>query len=196
MYSFSKLEEIPKMIEGRKFVFAHIMNPHPPFVIDNVGNEIPTDYHFEFLTDWSNKEGYVNQVEYANKRVLTIIDSIILNSDSSPIIIIQGDHGTETVSGWINNPNKQRIDERFSILNAYYFPNLKNKETFSGVLYPSISPVNTFRVIFNEYFNQEYPLLDDITYFSKYDTPYDFEEVFKNGTYTGRYSSNEDGWVS
>ena len=44
----------------------------------------------------------------------------------------------------------------FSNLNAFYFPN----KDYSR-LYDSISPVNTFRVVLNTYFNAQLPLLKD-----------------------------------
>ena len=34
------------------------------------------------------------------------------------------------------------------------------------LLYPSITPVNTFRLVFNCYFGASYPLQEDITYWS------------------------------
>ena len=45
--------------------------------------------------------------------------------------------------------------------NAYYLPNKG-----SDMLYKSITPVNTFRVIFNHYFKTRYELLEDKNYFS------------------------------
>jgi hypothetical protein len=62
--------------------------------------------------------------------------------------------------------------DRFSILNAYY---LGGRE--SSLLYPSISPVNTFRVVLNEFFGMDLELLPDRSYFSLWLTPFDFEEV-------------------
>lgn len=56
------------------------------------------------------------------------------------------------------------------ILNAYYLPEGEG-------LYPSISPVNSFRLVFNTYFQADYSLLDDRSYFSSYNTPYDFQEI-------------------
>lgn len=47
-----------------------------------------------------------------------------------------------------------------SILNAYYIPN--NVNLF---LYETITPVNTFRIILNNYFGQNLPLLEDKSYF-------------------------------
>jgi hypothetical protein len=57
------------------------------------------------------------------------------------------------------------------ILNAYYFPGGNDD------LYPTITPVNTFRLIFNKYFDQDYPLLEDKALYSAYDIPYNYVEV-------------------
>ena len=59
------------------------------------------------------------------------------------------------------------------ILNAYYLPDVGQ-----SVLYPSITPVNTFRVIFNLYFNTNYELLPDKSYVHEDETHlYKFTEV-------------------
>jgi hypothetical protein len=47
------------------------------------------------------------------------------------------------------------------IMNAYHFPQGGN-----SLLYPSISPANTFRVIFNYYFGADFELVDDRSYYS------------------------------
>jgi hypothetical protein len=64
------------------------------------------------------------------------------------------------------------LEERYSILNAYYFPN----EEYN-LLYPSITPVNSFRVIFNTFFGTDLPLLEDKNYYASYASPYRFEDV-------------------
>lgn len=64
------------------------------------------------------------------------------------------------------------LRERFSMLNAYYLPNGDGVQ-----LYDSITPVNTFRVLFNYYFGTELELLEDESYFSTYDRPYAFVNV-------------------
>jgi hypothetical protein len=55
------------------------------------------------------------------------------------------------------------------ILNAYYLPRGGNE-----VLYPDVSPVNTFRLIFNRYFDAGLPLLDDLSYYSAMSSPYNY----------------------
>jgi hypothetical protein len=58
------------------------------------------------------------------------------------------------------------------ILNAYYLPEGGGQE-----IYPEISPVNTFRVVFNRYFGGDLPLLEDRSYFSPVEHIFRFEEV-------------------
>ena len=45
---------------------------------------------------------------------------------------------------------------RSAILNAYYLPGPGREQ-----LYPSISPVNSFRLLFNAYFGTKLPMLPD-----------------------------------
>ncbi len=146
------------------FSYIHIISPHPPFVFGPEGQ----------LTDpskfWNAKrlypsdlyaKGYQNQLTYLNGKMLKAIDTILANSTTPPIIILQGDHGP-----WL-----QPTSKKFSILNAYYLPG-HNSE-----LYPTISPVNTFRLIFDDYLGGDYPLLKDITYNSPVPKLYQFTEV-------------------
>jgi hypothetical protein len=76
------------------------------------------------------------------------------------IIILQGDHGPAGFLHW-DNPAEPEMRERLAILNAYYFP----RATYER-LYPTISPVNTFRAIFDEFWGGELGLLDDVSYFT------------------------------
>ena len=83
----------------------------------------------------------------------------MLSDEYSPIIIIQSDHGSKANIDW-ENPNDEMYAQLFGILNAYHLPNGGEKQ-----IYETISPVNSFRVIFNYYFNDNYELLDDKAYF-------------------------------
>ena len=55
---------------------------------------------------------------------------------------------------------------------AYYFP-----DGSGASLYDSISPVNSFRVVFNHYFGVGYQLLEDLSYYSSAEYPYQFSNV-------------------
>ena len=116
---------------------------------------------------------FVRQLTFINKQAIKTIDTIISNSPTPPIIILQADHGPGSMLNW-DNPDDTNTDfkERLSILNAYYLPNYDDNQ-----LYQEITPVNSFRVIFNHYFGTNYTLLKDAAYFSSWPQPYGFIEV-------------------
>ncbi len=64
------------------------------------------------------------------------------------------------------------VGERFPILNAYYFPGVDSSD-----LYPTISPVNSFRVVLNTYFGLELPLLEDRAFYCTMKRPFDLVEI-------------------
>jgi hypothetical protein len=151
LYVLDQLETLPS-VKGPKFVFVHIVSPHKPFVFAADGSPVTVvrdDY-----------EAYADQVAYLNSRMETIVRKLINNSNTPPIIVIQGDHGGVHAA----------LGDRLTILNVYYLPG-EGKEN----LYSNISPVNTFRVIFNTFFGGNFELLEDISYYSSYENPYDFE---------------------
>jgi hypothetical protein len=157
-YKLSTLETIAR-VTSPKFVFVHIIIPHDPFVFKADGS-IETDVNFYSEAGHPSDQehyiqGYTQQVQYINSRILAILRNILAESATPPIIVMQGDHGVQA--------------DRMVILNAYYLPG------GGGDLYPTITPVNTFRIIFNEYFGTQYPLLPDRSYLSNYDTPFDFQ---------------------
>ena len=160
---FDRMDDIARMPEPT-FAYVHVISPHPPFVFGPNGEHTyPPDFwneDREYPPDLYAK-GYQNQLTFLNKKVLEAMDTLLAESDTPPIIILQGDHGP-----WLQPRNK-----RFHILNAYYLPENADQ------LYPTISPVNTFRLVFNSYFGGKYDMLDDLTYFSPVPKLYDFSDV-------------------
>jgi hypothetical protein len=153
LYILDELPHIPS-IPGPKFIFVHILIPHPPFVFKANG-DIQTDPAF-YSRDgfWPidaqhTNEGYINEIEFINSRMTDILDTIISRSNVPPIIVLMGDHGSIFADHNLN-------------LNAYFLPN-----NGAQALYSSITPVNSFRVIFDTYFGTHFGLLDDISYSDK-----------------------------
>ena len=62
--------------------------------------------------------------------------------------------------------------DRLSNINYILLPD-KNENP----LYNTTTPVNTFRVLFNDYFNTNFEILEDRIFFSAYDKPYNFIDV-------------------
>ena len=144
--------------------YIHVISPHPPFVFGPNGeNTDPAQFWNDqrlYLPDPYAK-GYQNQLTNLNKKMEAAIDTILADSSTPPIIIIQGDHGP-----WL-----QPTSKKFSILNAYYLPG------HNAELYPSVSPVNSFRLVFDDYFGANYPLLRDVTYDSPVPNVFKFTEI-------------------
>jgi hypothetical protein len=166
IYKFDKLAEIPDM-EEPTYVFAHMMIPHPPYVFNSDGSFLtPEDVTQSILA-----VQYVDQLIATNNMIRLLIDEILSRSEVPPIIILQADEGPKPerylISGSAFDFEEATDTERrqkYEILNAYYLPN-----TDETVLYPSITPVNSFRLVFNLYFGTDYELLPDNSYDSNND---------------------------
>jgi len=164
LFTISSLSDIVAR-PGPHFVFAHVVSPHPPFVFGSRGEYLTQEAVFsleEHACCEANVyvEQYTDQMQYLNKALEIEIDEILNASAGEAIIILQGDHGPAALLDW-EKPSEEGIHDRMAILNAYYFPDAAYER-----LYPAISPVNTFRVIFNTYFGGDFRLLGDVSYFT------------------------------
>ena len=165
------------MIIGPKFIFAHIIAPHPPFIFDQYGPVSPDEMYVLQDGDkyWGSREEYikkyVGQLSYINDQVIQTIDGILEKSVNPPIIIIQADHGPGAYLDF-NSVTNSCLQERFSVLNAYYLPQGKVDQISENV-----TPVNTFRIILNSYFGTDFTILDNKEFFSLWDNPYNFIDV-------------------
>lgn len=162
-------------IDNPKFVFLHITSPHPPHFFKADGSINEDALKIEPYYQWIDREGYVEQTEYINKEITKLIENILarVGSKSPPIIVLASDHGGLV----INNLNElyeepiSGIVERHSNLSAFYFPDKDYSD-----LYPGITPVNYFRIIFNKFLDQNEEILEDKIYYSA-EKKYRFEDV-------------------
>ncbi len=174
--NFAALPQIARE-SGPKFVFAHVTAPHPPFVFDEAGNPVNPNYPFTLADKMRTimdvptyERSYASEVRYVNDQVITTVRAILANSATPPIIVIQGDHGPGVFLG--GTAADTCLYERFSILNAYYLPGEQ-----SNPVPQTITPVNTFRFIFNEYFSTDFPILPDKSYFVNYSHFYAYQDI-------------------
>jgi len=174
LYTFDRLPKFDdKKNSAPKFVYAHIVCPHPPYVFNKNGG-INMEY-FKLDNNWTadDKKHYLEQLQFMNTKTVALINEL-LEMPTETVIVLQSDHGPAFLGnerGW-NNPNIELIRERSLILNAILL-NTKDQK----YLYPEVSSVNTFRVVFNNVFNDSLEILHDSTYWSIYETPYNFENV-------------------
>jgi hypothetical protein len=179
-YTFGNLAKFAQA-EGHYFIFAHILAPHPPFVFQADGRprrqwrpySIVDGSHWVGSIGTRNDYivGYREQLLYINKLLMDAIKEILELSEPSPVIILQGDHGPGAFFDW-RSQSRTNLEERMGILNAYHFPGGDG-----GRLYPAITPVNSLRIVFNRYLGQDFKLLDERSYYSKWSDPYDFVDV-------------------
>jgi hypothetical protein len=172
---FEKLPDVAYM-DGKKFVFAHILAPHPPYVFKADGSAVKNP-KLDMLGDvFEDKEGYIDQLSYVTNQIQPVLQKILANSKNPPIIILQSDHGPASILGhpfnWIEPYNPEGLIERSAILYAIYFPD-KNYEKLSS----ETTPVNTYGIIFNKYFDENAVTLPNKVYFSNYEEIYKFSDV-------------------
>jgi hypothetical protein len=157
-YILSELEEIPE-IPGSKFIFAHIMVPHPPYIFSPDGS---------YLSNYHPNAGYRSSVEFIDSRLPSILQTIIEKSDPTPIIVVMGDHGPAT--------GKTVTKEmHMATLNAYLV-----NDTAKEQLYPNLTPINAFRIILNAHYGATYPLFEDVSYYAHKESQLPDAEIIAN----------------
>ncbi len=156
---------------GPKFVFAHFLVPHHPYLFGRDGTvlrHVPLTNRMKAQQQmWEDRDAYANQLLYVNQQILAALDSVLKNSRRKPIIVVQSDHGPNLREG-LSFEEQKRV--RFANLAAFHLPDAPTD------LIPSdITPVNEFRYIFNHYFDARLPILPTQRFYSDYWTPFAFE---------------------
>lgn len=177
--AFKYIKNVPNKKNGPYFVYGHVLSPHQPFVFDKNGESVDPDYEYGIWKPRETgfpldkyKEGYVNQLQFVNSKLKETIDYILEKSKIPPIIILQGDHGPASQIMNVNGLENNNFKERMTILNAYNFPD----KDYSR-LYDTISPVNSFKIVFNQFFGTDIELIEDKAMYSSWYQPYKFFDV-------------------
>ena len=183
-------QDILSMLNGVKsfekpqsptFMCLHFMIPHSPFVFQADGSK-PAMFESAF-TKFEHKVKFVQQLRFAGKQIIDIVDSI-RQKDKEAIIIIQADHGfggdddmiylnRNSLAAKTDNrekPPADYLDQRFGILNAIYSP-------IELDIPENSTPVNLFRYVFNGIFDDQYTFLPNKSYFALIKQPYLFHDI-------------------
>jgi len=158
---FSEIGFLGEKNDKPIFAVMHLRLPHPPYVFGANGEYIIAGKVQTEEGSFVDEEKYVDTIKFGNKKTMEVIDTILKHNTNS-IIIIQSDHGYDFGINY-ENPSDLQLKQRFSNLNAIYLPNGTD-----DIFYEGITSVNLFRVIFNEYFDTSYDVLDDKMFYHPY----------------------------
>ena len=155
---------------GPKFVFAHILLPHDPYVFRADGSPLSE----EEVKATDERELYAAHLEYTNAQIREIVGYLLAGPEKDrPVVIIEGDEGPlacQSVDCVSSTPEYLKI--RLGNLVALYLPGV-------DVEVPdNFTSVNTFRLVFREFFGADLPPLPDRSYtWPDNDHIYDFRDV-------------------
>jgi len=137
-------------LKSPKFVYAHVLLPHMPFIFDKDGNLLPPQDNY----DWHY---YMGQHQYTTKVMENLITKLLANADPSnpPVIIVQSDHGARNMirrtkdnilmDGYLENYS---IDNAYKNFDAMYLPGMDQ-----STLNPAMPPIDTMILVLNHYLN-------------------------------------------
>ncbi|HOZ70276.1 MAG TPA: hypothetical protein PLB49_09710 [Chitinophagaceae bacterium] len=129
-----------------RLVYTHLIMPHYPYLKDSSGNETD-EFRWKEVRDSSR---FISYLKHCNQQLLSLVSHIRQASARPPVILLIGDHGFREF-------NKPRFNPlQFSCLQAVYYPDGNYQSFYNGM-----SQVNLFRVLLNDQFGQQLPLLKD-----------------------------------
>jgi hypothetical protein len=166
------LEALPSVAADPRptFVFAHIMNPHYPYVFESDCRPVPPHGAKR------KRVAYVNQLRCLNQLVLSSVTALIQRSPTPPVILLQGDHGTSTLNfSWAPTAaavSPAQARERFGAFGAYYLPH-----GGSRLVSDSVTIVNVLQKVLAYYLGADVTASPDDMYMSIERRPYAFARV-------------------
>lgn len=152
LYQFAELPYITTL-PGPKFVLAHIIMSHDPYIFDAHCNFKGEQPGLKVISQ------YLDQLQCTNSQLEWVIDSLRKTSKVPPIIIIQSDEGTHSLKYGNQSSAPEYNLEKTRILEAMYLPGIKKEE-----IPTDLTPVNIFRFVFDHYFSGHFPLLPNKVY--------------------------------
>jgi len=175
------LAEIERLVEisndpQSTFSFSYNLPPHDPFIFHADGTireDIIDHYELGYgpAAGQRWRELWTEQLIFVNGVILETVETILARSDTTPIVVIQSDHGPSSVmmslqtastnrrTVWDDPSDAGQVFEHSPILNSILVP-----EYCRDSLYPTLSPVNTFRLIFDSCLGSSTGLVDDTAY--------------------------------
>jgi len=159
---------------GPRFVFTHFICPHGPDVFSRTGRYVSRQQ----IAAEGRATAFIDQHYWIDRQIRGIVTYLQDEpAGQQPVIILQADEGPypgEPTTWPAENPNPDQLEMKFDILNAYYLPGVPK-----SVVWPTITPVNTFRMLLDAYFHANLARLPDreYTFASVQHHLYEFHDV-------------------
>jgi hypothetical protein len=173
LFQFRQLERLADE-PGRKFVFAHVLMPHPPYGFDADGKIVLDETEKAAIAEGREGDLYADQLAFTNDRIRETIATLLDRPpQEQPIIVVTGDEGP-FLCGHVDciDGSAETYGTRFGTLRAYHLPGLEYEVPADD------SGVNIFRMLFREYFGADLPDLPNRSYdWPDNDHLYDFRDV-------------------
>jgi hypothetical protein len=179
LFDLRELERIREEA-GPKFVFAHILLPHEPYVFDEFGN-YPTK---EERAARGPDDSYRRQMLFTNDHIRSFVEELLAVPEAQqPIIIITADEGpypdayaaNQAGYDW-GTATADELEIKYGILTAFYLPGETRPDAIEP--YDTMTSINTFPVALSHYWDGDWTLLPDRSWTSSgWYRPYDLTDV-------------------
>ncbi len=161
------LEQVARLPEPT-FAFAHLVSPHSPYVFTADCRLAPPTVPRGRA---ERQRVYTDQLQCLNRLLLQTVTAILRESTPQPIIVLQGDHGTNLLR-YSSAPSAQAVTaaqarERLGAFGAYYMP-----AGGAGLFADTVTIVNVFQKVLSHYFGAQVQPAADELYVSLERTPY------------------------
>lgn len=141
------------------FTVAHFLVPHLPYVLDGDCRRIDTAW--ALAADERERAAYVAQLTCVNTLLLELVHELLRRSEVTPVVLLQGDHGTAFLNPRDRPPiTRAQLIERSGAFGAYLLPGGGDR-----LMSDSVSAVNVLRHVFHHYLGADLdPLPNDFYY--------------------------------
>lgn len=172
----AKLKELAAQPAGGRFIFADILVPHePPFYFNADGSISPTPDGDNIGEPLRRK--YIGEVRYINGQMQTILSEIDKNSGGKAAVVLLGDEGPQLLKedeqstdfqtnsdelerGNMADWTQGNLQLKYGTLAAVKLPGVDS----SAITPETMSSVNIFRLVLDEYFGYQLPYLPQCYY--------------------------------
>jgi hypothetical protein len=171
--TFAGIARMPE-VPGPVFTFAHVLNPHGPYLFDRACRPAPPRPRGG--GSQAVAAAYVEQVQCLDRMVLELVTGLLRGSDLPPIILLQGDHGSKSLhfdtARDVGQISLAAAKERVGAFGAYYLPGPGR-----GAFEDSVTVVNVMGNVLRSYFGATLPPEPDDMYLSVDAAPLAFKRV-------------------